>query len=185
MDDFDRAILSCLKEDGRMSYQDIGHQVGLSISSVARRVQAMEAAEIIQGYTARINEEMVGFGFPVFVSVRLERQLASNFAYFEEKIKSFPEVVECWLMTGTQDYLLKLNIFEIYYHFYLNTQENQANILITIALSSEYITVKNGQREWKSDGKTEYCGIWSGLNGIWHCTHIYHRGSSGLGLRYL
>jgi len=109
MDDFDRAILSCLKEDGRMSYQDIGHQVGLSISSVARRVQAMEAAEIIQGYTARINEEMVGFGFPVFVSVRLERQLASNFAYFEEKIKSFPEVVECWLMTGTQDYLLKLS----------------------------------------------------------------------------
>ena len=113
MDDFDKSILACLKTDGRMSFQDIGSKVGLSISSVARRVHAMEANRIIEGYTVQINEEKLGFGFPVFVSVRLERQLASNFAAFEEKIRQFPEVVECWLMTGSQDYLLKLSTSDV------------------------------------------------------------------------
>ena len=113
MDNFDKSILACLKTDGRMSFQDIGSKVGLSISSVARRVHAMEANRIIEGYTVQINEEKLGFGFPVFVSVRLERQLASNFAAFEEKIRQFPEVVECWLMTGSQDYLLKLSTSDV------------------------------------------------------------------------
>lgn len=113
MDNFDKSILACLKTDGRMSFQDIGSKVGLSISSVARRVHAMEANRIIEGYTIQINEEKLGFGFPVFVSVRLERQLASNFAAFEEKIRQFPEVVECWLMTGSQDYLLKLSTSDV------------------------------------------------------------------------
>ena len=113
MDNFDKSILACLKTDGRMSFQDIGSKVGLSISSVARRVHAMEANRIIDGYTIQINEEKLGFGFPVFVSVRLERQLASNFAAFEEKIRQFPEVVECWLMTGSQDYLLKLSTSDV------------------------------------------------------------------------
>ena len=113
MDNFDKSILACLKTDGRMSFQDIGSKVGLSISSVARRVHAMEANRIIEGYTVQINEEKLGFGFPVFVSVRLERQLASNFAAFEEKIRQFPEVVECWLKTGSQDYLLKLSTSDV------------------------------------------------------------------------
>ena len=113
MDNFDKSILACLKTDGRMSFQNIGSKVGLSISSVARRVHAMEANRIIEGYTIQINEEKLGFGFPVFVSVRLERQLASNFAAFEEKIRQFPEVVECWLMTGSQDYLLKLSTSDV------------------------------------------------------------------------
>ena len=107
MDQFDFNILDCLKADGRKSFQDISAQVGLSISSVARRVRNLEETDVIQGYTVKINEEKIGFGFPVFVSVRLEKQLASNFALFEDKIRQCPEVVECWLMTGTQDYLLK------------------------------------------------------------------------------
>ena len=109
MDQFDFNILDCLKADGRKSFQDISVQIGLSISSVARRVRNLEETDVIQGYTVKINEEKIGFGFPVFVSVRLEKQLASNFALFEDKIRQCPEVVECWLMTGTQDYLLKLS----------------------------------------------------------------------------
>ena len=113
MDKFDRSILACLKSNGRMSFQDIGSKVGLSISSVARRVHVMEADGVIKGYTVQINEEKLGFGFPVFVSVRLERQLAKNFAAFEKKISQYPEVVECWLMTGAQDYLLKLSTSDV------------------------------------------------------------------------
>ena len=73
----------------------------------------MEADGVIEGYTVQINEEKLGFGFPVFVSVRLERQLAKNFAAFEKKISQYPEVVECWLMTGAQDYLLKLSTSDV------------------------------------------------------------------------
>ncbi len=113
MDQFDYKILDCLKTDGRMSYQDISARIGLSISSVARRVRSLEEDGVIEGYTVKINEEKIGFGFPVFVSVRLEKQLASNFALFEKKISQFPEVVECWLMTGTQDYLLKLSTEDV------------------------------------------------------------------------
>lgn len=109
MDKFDIDILSCLKTDGRMSLADISEQASLSISSVARRIRTMENDGIIEGYSVQINEEKIGFGFPVFVSVRLERQLAVNFSDFEKKIRTFPEVVECWLMTGNQDYLIKLS----------------------------------------------------------------------------
>ena len=109
MNSFDIDILSCLKIDGRMSLADISERVNLSISSVARRIRTMETDGVIEGYSVRINEEKIGFGFPVFVSVRLERQLAVNFSEFEQKIRAFPEVVECWLMTGNQDYLIKLS----------------------------------------------------------------------------
>ena len=113
MDNLDYKILKCLKVDARMSYQDISNQINLSISSVGRRIHAMEDGGIIEGYTVKINEEKIGFGFPVFVFVRLEKQLASNFSLFEAKIRTFSEVVECWLMTGMQDYLLKLSMKDV------------------------------------------------------------------------
>lgn len=108
MDNFDYKILSCLQIDSRMSLQKISEAVGLSLSAVGRRIRVMENEEIIEGYSIKINEERLGFQFPVFVFVRLERQRAENFAFFEKQIESFNEVVECWLMTGSQDYLLKL-----------------------------------------------------------------------------
>lgn len=108
MDEIDYKILRCLKEDGRMSYQIVSEKIGLSVSSVGRRINAMESQGIITGYAVKIDEEKIGYGFPVFVSVRLEKQLARSFSFFESQIKAFPEVVECWLMTGTQDYLLKV-----------------------------------------------------------------------------
>ena len=108
MDELDYKILRCLKEDGRMPYQIISEKISLSVSSVGRRINTMETEGIITGYAVKVNEEKIGYGFPVFVSVRLEKQLAENFSLFETRIKSFPEVVECWLMTGSQDYFLKV-----------------------------------------------------------------------------
>ena len=108
MNEIDFKILRCLKEDGRMSYQIVSEKIGLSVSSVGRRINAMEAQGIITGYAVKVDEEKIGYGFPVFVSVRLEKQLAKSFSFFETQIRVFPEVVECWLMTGSQDYLLKV-----------------------------------------------------------------------------
>ena len=113
MDNFDYKILECLKSDARMSYQRVSEKVGLSISSVGRRIHSMETKNVIEGYTVKINENKLGFTFPVFVFVRLEKQRAENFAYFEKKIKIFPEVVECWLMTGAKDYLIRIAVKDV------------------------------------------------------------------------
>tara|TARA_B110000008_G_scaffold273301_1_gene307384 strand:+ start:1686 stop:2138 length:453 start_codon:yes stop_codon:yes gene_type:complete len=108
MDAFDYKILQHLKIDSRIPLHRISEKVGLSISSIGRRIHSMEKKNIIEGYTLRINEKKLGFNFPVFVFVRLEKQRATNFSDFENEIKRFSEVVECWLMTGSQDYLLKI-----------------------------------------------------------------------------
>ena len=74
MDNFDYKILECLKSDARMSYQRVSEKVGLSISSVGRRIHSMETKNVIEGYTVKINENKLGFTFPVFVFVRNKEQ---------------------------------------------------------------------------------------------------------------
>jgi Lrp/AsnC family leucine-responsive transcriptional regulator len=71
-------------------------------------VKKLEDNKIITGYTALIDETRLGFSFSVFVSVRLEKQIDDNLAKFERRINTMPEVVDCWLMTGSYDYLLRV-----------------------------------------------------------------------------
>lgn len=108
LDDIDRRILRQLQADGRMSIQQISDGIGLSPTPVARRVRALEDRGIITGYRAIVDEEAMGYGFSVFVSVRLDRQMDSALAAFETAIGQLPEVVDCWLMTGNRDYLLRV-----------------------------------------------------------------------------
>jgi Lrp/AsnC family leucine-responsive transcriptional regulator len=75
---------------------------------VARRVRKLEEEGIITGYAALIDEERMGFGVSVFVSVKLDRQVDDVLETFERAVARFPEVVECWLMTGSRDYLLRV-----------------------------------------------------------------------------
>ena len=82
--------------------------VGLSPSPVARRVRLLEEAGIITGYAAQIDEVALGYGFSVFVSVKLDKQIDEALVKFEAAIRVFPEVVDCWLMTGNRDYLLRI-----------------------------------------------------------------------------
>jgi len=108
IDQHDAAILRELQRDGRASIQQISERIGLSPSPVARRLRLMEQAGIVTGYTALINEHALGFGFSVFVSVKLEKQVDDALARFETEIARHPEVVDCWLMTGNRDYLLRV-----------------------------------------------------------------------------
>ncbi|MGB3274080.1 MAG: Lrp/AsnC family transcriptional regulator [Xanthobacteraceae bacterium] len=108
IDDIDRRILRSLQANGRISVQDISTAVGLSPTPVARRIRALEEAGVITGYRALIDEAALGFGVSVFVSVRLDRQIDGALAEFEAAIRRFPEVVDCWLMTGNRDYLLRI-----------------------------------------------------------------------------
>ena len=108
IDDFDCRIIHHLTLDGRMSINELSERVNLSQTPVARRVKKLEDNKIITGYTALIDETRLGFSFSVFVSVRLEKQIDDNLAKFERRISTMPEVVDCWLMTGSYDYLLRV-----------------------------------------------------------------------------
>ncbi len=108
IDSFDVAILQALQGHGRATINELADRVGLSPSPVARRVRLLEEAGVITGYAALISEAALGYEFSVFVSVRLDRQVDDALATFETAVRSFPEVVDCWLMTGNRDYLVRV-----------------------------------------------------------------------------
>ncbi len=104
----DIKILRCLQKNGRQSINDLSEAVGLSATPVARRVRNLEQTGVIAGYCALLDEEKLGYDVSVFVSVQLDRQVDDALATFEKAVQTMPEVVDCWLMTGNRDYLLKV-----------------------------------------------------------------------------
>ena len=108
LDEYDVKIIRCLAADGRMSINELSSEVHLSPTPISRRLKRLEDEGFITGYSALIDEKQLGFGFSVFVSVRLERQVDDELAAFEQSIMSLAEVVDCWLMTGNHDYLLRV-----------------------------------------------------------------------------
>lgn len=108
LDRTDQSILVELQREGRLSNRDLAERVHLSESACLRRVRALEEARVIDRYTAVINQAKVGLPGNVFVSITLNRQEQADLAAFEEAVKRVPEVMECYLMTGQQDYLLRV-----------------------------------------------------------------------------
>lgn len=113
MDEIDHKILRALQDDARLSHHDLGDRVGLSPSPCARRIRKLEADGYISGYGARIDEAKMGFGFSVFVSVRLDQQVDGRLQDFERSVRSMSEIVDCWLMTGSFDYLLRVAVADL------------------------------------------------------------------------
>ena len=108
MDEIDKRIVRRLAVDGRISMSELGDVVGLSPTPTARRVRALEDAGVIEGYGARFDDEAIGYPVVVFVSVQLDKQIDEALAAFEEAISAFEEVLDCWLMTGSRDYLMRV-----------------------------------------------------------------------------
>ena len=108
LDSFDKKIIQCLADDGRITVNEISEKINLSQTPVTRRLRKLEATGVIKGYSALIDEKKLGFKFSVFVQVRLEKQIDNELDQFEKKVKILPEVVDCWLMTGKHDYLLRV-----------------------------------------------------------------------------
>ena len=106
--DIDRRILKVLQEDGRMTIQAIADRVGLSASPCLRRIRRMEDAGVIAAYSVTIDQKAVGLPVSVFISIKLERQRAAALDRFGEAIAGWPEVMECYLMTGQFDFLLRV-----------------------------------------------------------------------------
>ena len=110
LDPIDRRILAALQRDARLSLQDLAEQVGLSPTPCARRLRQLQDEGYITGYAALVDEARMGFGFSVFVSVKLDRQADDQLVNFEKAVAQYPEVVDCWLMTGNRDYLLRVAV---------------------------------------------------------------------------
>ncbi|WP_171131288.1 MULTISPECIES: Lrp/AsnC family transcriptional regulator [unclassified Ruegeria] len=107
-DDLNRRILHELSRDGRISNQDLAHRVGLSPSACLRRVQELERAGVISGYRAVLNPVALGVGFTAYIGVGLGEHTKAAQEGTERALQNAPEVVECHNITGTIEYLLRV-----------------------------------------------------------------------------
>lgn len=122
LDDIDRRILQRLQLEGRLSNAELADKVGLSSSPCWRRVKALEEAGVIRGYAALLDAKAVGLGVNVFMSVSLSTQVEKALKEFERAAAARPEVMECYLMTGDSDYLLRVAVpdLEAYERFVMD-----------------------------------------------------------------
>ena len=113
LDAIDRRILRALQRDSSLSNVALAAEVGLSPSPCLARVRALEASGAIAKYVALVNPEALGLTISVFIQVTLERQVKSALEAFEARMQGFDEVMECYLMTGDSDYLVRLVVPDI------------------------------------------------------------------------
>ena len=108
LDAVDRKILNQLQADGRISLANLAAKVGLSPSPCLRRVRRLEEAGIIRGYTTLVDPSAFGWSMVAIATVRLSRQNEDEIVMFEDAIRGWEEVLECHLVTGSRDYVLKV-----------------------------------------------------------------------------
>ncbi len=108
LDAIDRAILKNLQLDGKLSNVQLAQAVGLSESACLRRVKILEESGLIAGYVMLLNQDKTHKPNNVFIQVTLESQQHEILQAFEEAVQNVPEVMECYLMSGDQDYLLRV-----------------------------------------------------------------------------
>ena len=113
LDKLDRRILAILQKDGRLSMKDLGEQVGLSITPCIERVKRMERDGIISGYHARVNPAALGASLLMFVQITLSNKSGEMFEQFRREVLRIPQVLECHLVSGDFDYIIKARIREM------------------------------------------------------------------------
>lgn len=138
LDSIDLKILAALQKDARITNVDLCDKVSLSPSPCLSRVRALEEAGFISRYVTLLDPVLVGLGVSVFVQIRLEKQVESALVTFESTIATKPEVMECYLMTGTADYLLRVVVpnLEAFQKFVIDLSKIRGvgNIQSSIAL---------------------------------------------------
>jgi DNA-binding Lrp family transcriptional regulator len=113
LDVVDLKILTELQSDGSLSNVELAKRVHLSASPCLARVKALEQAGVIDRYVALANASVLGLGLNVFISISLKEQSKEALATFEQRIAEHDEVMECYLMTGDSDYLIRVALPDI------------------------------------------------------------------------
>ena len=140
LDEIDYRILARLQDNARISNSDLAREIGLSPSPCLRRVRDLENSGAIKGYAALLEPAVVGLPVSVFVQVTLERQVETALEDFERTVLARPEVMECYLMTGDADYLMRIVVADVtaYEQFlkeYLTRAPGVASINSSFALN--------------------------------------------------
>ena len=108
VDKTDLKILKLLQENAQLTFKEISQQINLSITPIHDRIKRMEKEGVIEKYVTILNKKKVGTSLVVYCNITLDKQTRHNFTEFEERVTQFPEVVECHIVSGGFDYLLKV-----------------------------------------------------------------------------
>ena len=127
LDSLDERIISMLPSNGRLSYEELGTQVGLSASAALRRVKPLEESGVIAGYVALVRAKRIGLGLTAYINVRMEKHTGgdkrSPMDLFAAAVQTWPEVIDCVSLTGEMDYLLRIVVADMdhYTRFVMDT----------------------------------------------------------------
>lgn len=113
IDRIDRNILTILQQEGRISYTELADRVGLSTTPCMERVKRLERDGFITGYHARVNPQMLNYNLLVFVEIALSYQSPDAFERFNRAVSTLPYILECHLVSGDADYLLKARLHDM------------------------------------------------------------------------
>jgi Lrp/AsnC family leucine-responsive transcriptional regulator len=108
LDRYDRVLLKTLQENGRASNVELSEKASLSAPQCYRRVRRLEMEGIIRGYTAQLAPSAIGLDVVAFVSLNIDREQFKKVREMEKVIRQFPEIIECYTISGDFDYLLKV-----------------------------------------------------------------------------
>lgn len=119
IDSIDLKIISLLKQNAKLSLKEISDHVGMSKTPIYERIKKLEHSKIIEKYVAIIDQKKLINGMYVFCSVSLDVQKLNEIELFKEEVRKLPEVLECYLMGGANDFLLKVLVTDLdhYHHF--------------------------------------------------------------------
>lgn len=139
LDKTDRQLLMALQDDCQQSVAVLAEKVSLSPSACHRRIKRLEESGIIQGYTALVDGKAVGCNIEFFVEVSLDSQRQDTLQAFEKTVKDVPEILECHLMTGTADYLMRVGVadtqgYERFHRDHIATLPGVARIQSSLVL---------------------------------------------------
>ena len=138
-DKIDRAILSALQDNARISNVDLAEKVGLSQSACLRRVQMLEKQGVIEGYQAVISNRAIGQTITAIIQITLGGQSEEHLRKFEEAVAQCPFIVACFLMSGQSDYVIRVNArdmehFEQIHKNWLSTLPGVSRMLSSFAM---------------------------------------------------
>ncbi|PWK29291.1 Lrp/AsnC family transcriptional regulator [Arcicella aurantiaca] len=144
IDKTDIRILQLLQENAQFTLKEISQKINLSMTPTHDRIKRLENEGVIQKYVTILNKKMIGNPLTVYCSISLDKQQKNHFEEFEEAIKQFPEVIECSVISGSFDYMIKViaKDMEAYNEFY---QKKLSDLQSVAHISSSFVMseVKN------------------------------------------
>lgn len=143
MDQKDRQIIRALQTNGRMTNQELAEHVNLSPSPCLRRLRNLESSGVILGYHVQVDAKVYGLPVTVFVRVKLEKHAEDAVQNFEDRIRQTENVLECYVMTGSSDYLLKVVVEDLaHYEKFVRQHLHSIEEIASIDTSFAYGVIK-------------------------------------------